>query len=143
MAKASSESVTWTGKNLAEVKRFHKAVAHYPRSEEEGDDGYRDASQHPDNLHLEREDGTTLIAAPGDAIGRDAAGNLTVTPGEGERPKATGDQSIVRVGRRMNELAKVIAEYHGALEEKSKQRRAGQQVKAEGSDTIKGKGGAK
>lgn len=88
MKKGAKQSVKWTGKNLAEVKRLHKDVAHYPR--EKDDDSYRDASQHPDNLHLTREDGTTLVAAPGDTITRDASGMLAVVQGQGRRPVATG-----------------------------------------------------
>ena len=87
MAAKKAESIVWTGKNLAEVKAFHKQVAHYPR--EEGDDSYRDASQHPDNLHLEDE-GRTLVAAPGDTITRDAKGRLAVEESDGRRPVATG-----------------------------------------------------
>jgi hypothetical protein len=87
MPKGKTDSIEWTGKNLAEVKRFHKNVAHYPR--EKGDESYRDASQHPDNLHLTREDGTTLIAALGDTITKDADGRITVEQ-TGKRPVATG-----------------------------------------------------
>ena len=84
----AATSIVWTGKNLAEVRRFHKQVAHYPRAE--GDDSYRDPSQHPDNLHLTREDGTTLVAAPGDTITRGLDGLLAVVEGQGRRPTATG-----------------------------------------------------
>jgi hypothetical protein len=87
MAKKKSDSVTWTGKNLAEVRKFHKAVAHHPRAE--GDESYRDASQHPENLHLETAEGTTLVIAPGDTIMKDAKGRLLVRP-NGTRPGATG-----------------------------------------------------
>ena len=85
MSKA--QSIVWNGKNLAAVKAFHKDVKHYPRKA--GDDSYRDASQHPDNLHLEV-DGRMLIAAPGDTITKDAKGGLSVVEGSGRRPAATG-----------------------------------------------------
>jgi hypothetical protein len=85
---ANSDSVVWTGNNLAAVKAFHNKVAHYPRNK--GDDSYRAPDQHPDNLHLEREDGTTLIAAPGDTITRDRKGMLAVEEADTRRPTATG-----------------------------------------------------
>jgi hypothetical protein len=119
-------SVKWTGKNLADVKKLHKDVAHYPAegkpkgfvSLRVGDtppvpysEVPRDWSQHPDNLHLEV-DGRTLIAALGDTITKDADGNITVEPTGKERPKASG-------------------------------RIYGRMIDAEASDGLKGKGGAK
>ena len=102
-------SIKWTGKNFAEVKALHKSVAHYPASAK-GEAYYRDATQHPDNLHLEVE-GRTLIAAVGDTITKDAGGRITVQP-TGKRPTASGTPG-------------------------------GRTVKAEGTDSMKGKGGAK
>lgn len=88
MPKGKTESIKWTGKNLAEIKRVYKNAAHYPR--EAGDESYRDASQHPDNLHLTNEDGTTLVAAVGDTITKDAEGRVTVQQTAAKRPVATG-----------------------------------------------------
>ena len=84
----ASNEIKWTGKNLAEVRRFHKDVAHFPRKE--GDESYRDASQHPDNLHVTREDGSTLVVALGDTLVRDRQGRLWVQETATERPQATG-----------------------------------------------------
>lgn len=81
-------SIKWTGKNLAEVKRLHKDVAHHPTGKDE-DQMPRDWSQHADNLHVEV-DGRTLIAALGDTITKDADGNVTVEPTGKQRPVATG-----------------------------------------------------
>ena len=79
-------SVKWTGKNLADVKKVHPKVHHYPR--EKGDDLYRDASQHPDNLHLEV-DGRTVVVYLGDTITKDADGNVSVER-TGKPPAASG-----------------------------------------------------
>lgn len=87
-------SIKWTGKNLAEVKKVHKDVKHYPRAA--GDDLYRDASQHPDNLHLEV-DGRTLILAVGDTLTKDSEGQLTVQQTGTKRPTATGRHGSGRV----------------------------------------------
>lgn len=87
-------SVKWTGTNLAEVKKLHAKVSHYPRAD--GDDLYRDASQHPDNLHLEV-DGMTLIAAVGDTITKDADGAITVQQTGTKRPTPTGRHGSGRV----------------------------------------------
>lgn len=106
-----TDSIKWTGKNLAEVKRFHKDVAHYPRAE--GDASYRDASQHPDNLHLTTKDGATIIVALGDTITKDDDGQITVQQTAKQRPAATGQHGPGRV------------------------------VAAEGTERVRGKGGAK
>lgn len=91
MAKPRKQSeagrIIWTGKNLADVRKFHKDVEHYPR--EEGDNSYRDPSQHHDNLHIEAQ-GQTLIAAPGDTLVRDRLGRVWVQETAVRRPEATG-----------------------------------------------------
>lgn len=79
--------VIWTGKNLADVKRLAKDVAHHPADKDK--ELPRDWSQHPDNLHVEV-DGRTLIAAIGDTIAKDADGNVTIEHTGKARPKATG-----------------------------------------------------
>lgn len=85
----AGESIVWTGKNLADVRKFHKDVQHYP-DDPNAAPHYRDASQHPDNLHVTTDDGHTLIVAKGDTIARDAEGRLTVMQTGHERPTATG-----------------------------------------------------
>ena len=83
--KLSEKSVKWTGKNLSEIKKFHRDVAHYPIDpEDDGPQAPRDASQHPDNLHVHGKDGTTSIARVGDTITKDAAGRITVTSTRGK-----------------------------------------------------------
>ena len=88
-------SVKWTGKNLAEIKKLHKDVAHYPvekgkvEGEVPSEEVYRDWSQHPDNLHIEA-DGRTLIVALGDTITKDENGRITVEQTAKERPQSGG-----------------------------------------------------
>lgn len=80
--------VVWTGKNLAAVKALHGKVAHYPRKD--GDDSYRSADQHPDNLHVTTPEGHTLVVAIGDTLTKDVDGRLSVQQGAKARPVATG-----------------------------------------------------
>jgi hypothetical protein len=109
--KQSAGSIIWTGKNLADVRRFHPDVAHYPAGPK--DTFPRDASQHPDNLHVDA-DGHTLIAAIGDTLTKDTEGRITVEQTGKARPVATSGQPG-----------------------------AGRTHAAEGTDAMKGKGGAK
>lgn len=67
--------VTWTGKNLAAMKKLHPRVRHYP--ENPNKPHYRDWTQHPDNLHVEL-GGATNIVEIGDSLVRDAKGNVTI-----------------------------------------------------------------
>jgi hypothetical protein len=106
-----SNEVVWTGKNLAEIKKLHRDVAHYP--EAEGEDFPRDASQHPDNLHIATDEGHTLVLGIGDALAKDKDGNLSVVKGN-------------TVPRKL-----------GAAKAK------GRSQAAEGNDTIRGKGGSR
>jgi hypothetical protein len=73
--KATAGSITWTGKNLAEVRKFWRNVKHYP---ERGQPHYRDWTQHPDNLHVTTPEGHTVILEPGDSLTREATGRLGV-----------------------------------------------------------------
>lgn len=70
----------WTGDNLADAKHFHRDVAHYPEDVKAAP-VYRDESQHPDVLHVNTDDGHTLLVRPGDTLHRNARGQLSV-----ERP---------------------------------------------------------
>lgn len=89
--KKTTGSIRWTGKNLAAVRAFHKDVAHYPE-DPKAQAFTRDASQHPDNLHLEV-DGRTLTVGIGDTITRDADGLLAVTRG-GKAPRTLSPASL-------------------------------------------------
>ena len=82
------DQIVWTGKNLAAVKAFHTGVAHHPRAK--GDDSYRSADQHPDNLHITTEEGHTLVAALGDTLVRDRLGRVWVQETASKRPTASG-----------------------------------------------------
>lgn len=107
MKKGAKGSVKWTGKNLAEVKRLHKNVAHFP--EKKGEAPFRrDYTQHPDNLHITTDEGHTVIAEIGDSIVRDAEGRITVEKAANPRepralrqvPPATGQVINVTAGGR-------------------------------------------
>ena len=82
---SKGETLIWTGENLADVKRFYRHVAQYPAEPKERFP--RDASQHPDNLHLEI-DGQTVIAAKGDTLVKDDEGKVSVRQTARTRPVA-------------------------------------------------------
>lgn len=85
---AKEKKVQWTGKNLAEIKRIHKNVAHFPESEKDPPH-YRDWTQHPDNLHITTEEGHTVIAEIGDSLVKSEDGTIRLVKSKNPRaPRA-------------------------------------------------------
>jgi len=81
---ATAKKVQWTGKNLAEIKRIHKDVAHFPEREKDPPH-YRDWTQHPDNLHVTTEEGHTVILEIGDSLVKDDDGTVRMIKSKNPR----------------------------------------------------------
>jgi hypothetical protein len=86
------QSVMWSGKNLAEVRKLHRKVKHYPAKAR--DDFPRDYTQHPDHLHVETEEGHTLVLAPGDQLVKED-GKISVK--RGSNPPTPNQQYVSTV----------------------------------------------
>ena len=93
--------VTWTGNNLAAVKKVYARVRHYPENPKKPH--YRDWTQHPDNLHVDLEGymasggllakgqkfAYSVILEVGDSLAKDAKGNVTIVKAKTPRaPRA-------------------------------------------------------